>query len=41
MELTKEEIDVIICMLIDIDETLGLTPEEHELYEKLTIREEN
>ena len=41
MELTKEEIDVIICMLTDIDNTWGLKPEERELYERLTTREEN
>ena len=41
MELTKSDIDVIIWMLEDIDSTLGLKPEEHELYERLTTREEN
>lgn len=35
MELTKEEIDVIICMLTDIDNTWGLKPEELELKEKI------
>lgn len=36
MELTREEIDVIIEMLEDIDSTWGMRPEERELYEKLT-----
>ena len=35
MELTKQDIDVIICMLTDIDNTWGLKPEELELKEKL------
>ncbi len=35
MELTKQDIDVIICMLTDIDDTWGLKPEELELKEKL------
>lgn len=35
MELTKSDIDVIICMLDDIDDTWGLKPEELELKEKL------
>lgn len=41
MKLTRDEIDVIICMLEDIDSMWGMKPEERELYEKLTIREEN
>ena len=41
MELTKEEIDVIICMLDDIDMMCGMKPEERELYEKLTRGDEN
>lgn len=40
MKLTKQDIDVIICMLDDIDGMWGMKPEERELYEKLT-REEN
>ena len=35
MELTKKDIDVIICMLDDIDMMCGLKPEELELKEKL------
>ena len=35
MELTKKDIDVIICMLDDIDDMCGLKPEELELKEKL------
>jgi len=35
MELTRKEIDVIMCMLNDIDNTWGLKPEELELKEKL------
>ena len=35
MELTKQDIDVIICMLTDIDNTWGLKPEELELKERL------
>lgn len=35
MELTKQDIDVIICMLNDIDNTWGLKPEELELKEKI------
>ena len=35
MELTKEEIDVIMCMLDDIETMYGLKPEELELKEKL------
>ena len=35
MELTKQDIDVIIGMLTDIDDTWGLKPEELELKEKL------
>ena len=41
MKLTKDEIDVIICMLNDIDTMWGMKPEERELYERLTTREEN
>lgn len=36
MELTRDEIDVIICLLDDMDTISGLKPEERELYEKLT-----
>lgn len=36
MKLTRDEIDVIICMLNDIDIMWGMKPEERELYEKLT-----
>ena len=35
MDLTNKDIDVIICMLTDIDNTWGLKPEELELKEKL------
>lgn len=35
MNLTNKDIDVIICMLTDIDNTWGLKPEELELKEKL------
>ena len=35
MELTNKDIDVIICMLKDIDLTWGLTPKEFELKEKI------
>jgi hypothetical protein len=35
MTLTKEDMDVIICMLDDIDMMCGLKPEELELREKL------
>ena len=35
MELTKQDIDVIICMLDDINDMCGLKPEELELREKL------
>ena len=35
MELTREEIDVIICMLNDVHDWCGLKPEEYELKEKL------
>lgn len=35
MELTKQDMNVIINMLIDIDNTWGLKPEELELKEKL------
>ena len=35
MELTNKDIDVIICMLTDIDNTWGLKPEELELKEKI------
>ena len=35
MELTNKDIDVIICMLDDIDDEFGLNPEELELKEKL------
>lgn len=41
MKLTKSDIDVIICMLEDIDSMCGMKPEERELYEKLITREEN
>lgn len=35
MELTDKDLNVIIDMLIDIDDTWGLEPEELELKEKL------
>jgi hypothetical protein len=35
MELTREEIDVIMCMLDDIEGTWGLNPEELKLKEKI------
>ena len=35
MELTKQDIDVIINMLDDIEQKWGLYPEELELKEKL------
>lgn len=35
MKLTNKDIDVIICMLDDIDDEWGLKPEELELKEKL------
>lgn len=41
MTLTKEEIDVIMCMLNDIETMWGLKPEERNLYEKLTRGDEN
>lgn len=39
MRLTRDEIDVIIEMLEDIDSTWGMKPEERELYERLTGEE--
>ena len=41
MTFTKDEIEVIIEMLEDIDSMCGMKPEERELYEKLTTREVN
>jgi hypothetical protein len=41
MELTKKEIDVIMCMLNDIELMYGLKPEELELKEKLERGDEN
>ena len=35
MTLTREEIDVLICLLEDMDTISGLKPEERELYEKI------
>ena len=35
MKLTNKDIDVIICILDDIDDEWGLKPEELELKEKL------
>ena len=35
MNFTKEEIDVIICLLEDMDNMSGLKPEERELKEKI------
>jgi hypothetical protein len=35
MELTKSDLDVIICMLDDIDTMWGMKPEELELKEKI------
>ena len=39
MKLTRNEIDVIIEVLEDIDSEWGMKPEERELYEKLTKEE--
>lgn len=39
MKLTRDEIDVIIEMLEDIDSMWGMKPEERELYERLTGEE--
>ena len=36
MKLTKDEIEVVIEMLEDIDSMWGMKPEERELYERLT-----
>lgn len=36
MNFTKDEIEVILEMLQDIDSMWGMKPEERELYEKLT-----
>ena len=36
MKITKDEIEVIIEMLEDIDSMWGMKPEERELYERLT-----
>lgn len=41
MTITKDEIEVIIEMLQDIDSMWGMKPEERELYEKLTRGDEN
>lgn len=41
MNLTKNEIDVILNMLEDIDSMWGMKPEELELYEKLTREEKD
>ena len=41
MHLTKDEIEVIIEMLEDIDSMWGMKPEERELYEKITRGDEN
>lgn len=41
MTITKDEIEVILEMLQDIDSMWGMKPEERELYERLTTREEN
>lgn len=41
MKITKDEIEVILEMLQDIDSMWGMKPEERELYERLTTREEN
>jgi hypothetical protein len=35
MNLTKSDLDVIMCMLDDIDMICGLKPEELELKEKM------
>ena len=35
MNLTKSDLDVILCMLDDIEGTWGLKPEELELKEKI------
>ena len=37
----NDEIDVIICLLDDMDTISGLKPEERELYEKITRDNEN
>ena len=41
MELTKQDIDVIICLLDDMDTISGLKPEERDLYEKITKGDKN
>lgn len=41
MNLTKDEIDVIICLLDGMDTISGLKPEERELYEKITRGDKN
>ena len=41
MNLTKNEIEVIIEILEDIDHMWGMKPEERDLYEKLTRGDEN
>ena len=41
MEFTKNEIEVILKMLEDIDRMWGMEPEERELYEKITGDDEN
>ena len=41
MKFTKDEIEVIIEMLEDIDSMWGMKPEERELYEKLTGDDNN
>lgn len=35
MNITKNDIEIIIEMLEDIEDMCGLKPEERELYEKL------
>lgn len=41
MTITKDEIEVIIKMLEDIDRMWGMEPEERELYEKIMRGNEN
>lgn len=40
MNLTEDEICVVLCMLQDIDSMWGMKPEERELYEKLNKERE-
>lgn len=40
MNLTEDEICVVLCMLTDIDNLWGMQPKERELYEKLNKERE-